>query len=198
VEQLKRLKIDSDTIIMFSSDNGPHREGQNDPDFFNSNGRLRGIKRDLYEGGIRVPLIVRWPGRIKPGQKSGHISAFWDFLPTACDLAGLKKPADSDGISFVPALLGNTQTQHDYLYWEFVEQGGKQAIRRDNWKAVRLNVHDNPEEPLELYNLENDPEENDNIAGRHPDTIKELENLMENARFPSKIFPFRFETQHPK
>lgn len=193
VEQLKKLGIDDDTIIMFSSDNGPHREGQNDPDFFDSNGAYRGIKRDLYEGGIRVPFVVRWPGKIEAGQVSHHISAFWDLLPTACELAGLETSEQPDGISFLPTLLGKTQTEHPYLYWEFFEQGGKQAVRAGKWKAVRLKVNQNPSGPLELYDLEQDPGEERNIAAEYPDVAYDMAALLNKARTPSKHFQFAFE-----
>jgi arylsulfatase A-like enzyme len=193
VDQLKKLGIDDDTIIMFSSDNGPHREGQNDPDFFDSNGAYRGIKRDLYEGGIRVPFIVRWPGKIEAGQVSHHISAFWDLLPTACELAGLETMEQPDGISFLPTLLGKPQTEHPYLYWEFFEQGGKQAVRAGKWKAVRLKVNQNPSGPLELYDLEQDPGEERNIAAEYPDVADDMAALLNKARTPSKHFQFPFE-----
>ena len=139
LDKLKELKIDDNTIVFFSSDNGPHKEGGVDPKFFQSAGPLRGIKRDLYEGGIRVPLIVRWPGKIKPGTVSDRVSAFWDFLPTAAEIAQAKAPEQLDGLSLLPALLGKPQTnQHDFLYWEFHERGFQQAVRMGDWKAVRL------------------------------------------------------------
>src|SRR5208282_2410163 len=120
MDALKKYKIDDSTIVFFSSDNGPHKEGGVDPKFFHSAGPLRGIKRDLYEGGIRMPLIVHWPGRIKPGTVSDQVSAFWDFLPTAAEIAQAKVPDKLDGISLLPALLGKPQTQqHEFLYWEF-------------------------------------------------------------------------------
>jgi len=186
IDLLQKLDIDDNTFVLFSSDNGPHREGGNDPDFNNSNGPLRGIKRDLYEGGIRVPTIARWPGKIAPGSTSNHISAFWDFLPTCCEIAGIKPPKDIDGISFLPALLGKTQKQHEYLYWEFHEQGGKQAARLGKWKGIRLNTKKDPGAPLELYNLETDLAEQNNIAPRHPDIVEKIEQIMKQARTPSQ------------
>ena len=134
---LKQLGIDNNTVVFFTSDNGPHREGGGDPDFFDSQGPLRGIKRDLYEGGIREPMIARWPGRIKADTVSNQVWAFWDFLPTAAEIAGVKPPTGIDGISMLPALLGKEQKSHDYLYWEFHERGFQQAIRMGDWKAVR-------------------------------------------------------------
>jgi arylsulfatase A-like enzyme len=183
INKLKQSAIDNNTIVFFSSDNGPHKEGGADPEFFNSSGGLRGYKRDLYEGGIRVPLIVRWPGRIKAGSQSGHISAFWDFFPTACELAGIKTQDGTDGISIFPALTGmpEKQEKHDYLYWEFHEHGGKQGIRMGNFKAVRLNTKNNPNGPVELYDLSCDPYEKNNIAEANPRTVRKILHIMENA-----------------
>src|SRR5207247_2037794 len=138
MDKLKELKIDEHTIVFFSSDNGPHKEGGVDPKFFESAGPLRGIKRDLYEGGIRVPMIARWPGTIKAGSTNPQVWAFWDFLPTAADLAGIKPPEAIDGISMFPTLLGRKQKSHAFLYWEFHERGFQQAVRMGDWKAVRL------------------------------------------------------------
>src|SRR5207302_3591293 len=126
---LKSLGLDENTLVIFSSDNGAHREGGHDPEFFHSHGPLRGIKRDLYEGGIRVPTLARWPGKIKAGQVSDQVWAFWDLLPTAAELAGVGPPQGLDGISMVNALLGNKQQDHEYLYWEFHERGFSQAVR---------------------------------------------------------------------
>jgi len=191
LELLKRLDIDKDTIVMFSSDNGPHREGGADPSFFDSTGGLRGIKRDLYEGGIRVPLIVRWPGRVEAGSVSDHISAFWDFLPSCAELAGLKVPEDIDGISMVPTLLGRgaQQKKHRWLYWEFHEQVKKQALRMGDYKAVRLNVHKQPDGPVEVYNLKTDPGEQRNCAAELPDIAAKLSRIMDSIRTPSEHFP---------
>ncbi|MCA9020346.1 MAG: arylsulfatase, partial [Planctomycetaceae bacterium] len=133
VALLKELKLEDNTVIFFTSDNGPHQEGNHKVEFFNSNGALRGYKRDLYEGGIRVPLIVKWPGKIKPDTTTDHISAFWDFLPTACDLAGIKSPQNIDGISYLPTLLGQPQPTHESLFWKY---RGKEALREGQWKAV--------------------------------------------------------------
>ena len=181
--KLKKLGIDENTLVMFSSDNGPHREGGADPNFFNSSGPLRGIKRDLYEGGIRVPLIARWPGKIKQGGESEHVSAFWDFLPSCAELAGVEPPENIDGISMVPALLGRPEKQkkHKFLYWEFHERGSKQAVRMGDFKAVRLA----PDKPMELYNLAEDISEEHNVADQHPDIIARIEAYLKTARSES-------------
>lgn len=186
--KLKEFGIDDNTFVFFSSDNGPHREGGNNPDFNDSNGPLRGIKRDLYEGGIRVPTLARWPGKIKAGSETDHISGFWDFLPTCADLAGFKTPKDIDGISMLPALLGKPEKQkkHKFLYWEFHEQGKKQAVRMGDWKGVRLNANKKPDGPIELYNLKPDIGEKNDIADKHPDIVAKIEGYMKTARVPSK------------
>ena len=196
LDKLKELRMDNDTVVFFSSDNGPHKEGGVDPEFFNSSGPLRGIKRDLYEGGIRVPMIARWPGHIKAGSTNDQVWAFWDFLPTAAELAGLKPPPDIDGISMVPTLLGLPQThQHDYLYWEFHERGFQQAVRMGDWKAARLT----PDKPSELYNLKTDPGEKENIAAQHPDVVARIEACLKSARTESKDWPIKpAETQNTK
>jgi arylsulfatase A-like enzyme len=186
---VEELGLSENTIIMFTSDNGPHMEGGADPDFFNSNGGLRGYKRDLYEGGVRVPFIVSWPGTIKEGAVSDHPSAFWDLMPTLAELTGFES-GENDGISFLPELLGREQAKHDMLYWEFHEQGGKQAILKDEWKAVRLHVGKDPRAAIELYNLEKDPEEENNVAEAHPDLVEEFSRMMAESRIPSEKFNF--------
>ena len=188
IQTLQELGIEKNTLVMFSSDNGPHREGENDPDFFNSNGPLRGIKRDLYEGGIRVPLIARWPGTVPANTTSDLPSAFWDMMPTFAELADVAAPQDTDGISMVPTLLGNfdQQKEHEFLYWEFHEgQASSQAVRMSKWKAVR---HD-PNGPLELYNLEQDIGEENNIADEHPEIVSRIEEYLRTARSESEVWP---------
>ena len=186
--KLKEFKMDEDTVVFFSSDNGPHKEGGVDPKFLASSGPLRGIKRDLYEGGIRVPLIVRWPMQIKASQVSGLISAFWDFLPTAAEFAEAKAPEKTDGISMVPTLLGRPQTnQHDFLYWEFHERGFQQAARTGDWKAVRPEAG----EPLELYNLKADLGEKQNVADKNPAVIAKMEAYLKGARTESDKWPIK-------
>jgi arylsulfatase A-like enzyme len=186
IETLKKLAIDDHTLIFFTSDNGPHREGGVDPEFFDSNGHLRGSKRDLYEGGIRVPLIARWPGKIQAGTLSHHVSAFWDFLPTFADLAGVDYQGPTDGVSILPTLLGQPgkQKQHEFLYWEFHEQGSKQAVRMGDWKAVRFG----PRGELELYNLKEDIGEKNNLAGRYPDVVARIEEYLKTARTESQFW----------
>jgi arylsulfatase A len=196
LRKIRELGLENNTIVILASDNGPHLEGGGDPDYFNSNGILRGYKRDLYEGGIRTPLIVRWPGKIRAGSKSDHISAFWDVMPTLAEITGADIPSGLDGISFLPALLGKNEIQakHKYLYWEFHEQGGKTALRMDNWKAVRLNVDKNPSAIPELYDLSADPGEKNNVAAANPLVIKKMEEIMQKEHMPSKDFPFTWET----
>lgn len=190
VAKVKELGLEENTLIIFTSDNGPHQEGGADPDYFNSNGPLKGYKRDLYEGGIRVPTVAYWPSTVKAGQ-TDHISAFWDFLPTAAELSGAGIPAGLDGISYLPTLTGKgTQKQHDYLYWEFHERGGRVAIRKGKWKGVRYDVLKNPDSPLELYDLSQDIGEEHNVADQHPGIAAELDSLLRQARTPSDVFTF--------
>ncbi|UCG58601.1 MAG: arylsulfatase [Phycisphaerales bacterium] len=183
---LRELRIDDRTLVMFTSDNGPHREGGADPGFFQSSGPLRGIKRDLYEGGIRVPLVARWPGKIGPHTVSHHVSAFWDFLPTACELAGVKSPEGIDGISMMPTLLGGPakQQKHKFLYWEFHERGSKQAVRMGRWKAVRFGTGGK----LELYDLDNDIGEANDVAAEQPEIVAKIEAYLVEARTESKFW----------
>lgn len=186
LQKIKELGLDNDTIVFFSSDNGPHNEGGSDPEFFHSSGAVRGIKRDLYDGGIRVPMIVRWPEHIRPGSTSGQPCAFWDFLPTAADLAGVSAPTGIDGISIVPTLLGKgKQEQHDHLYWEFHEGGFKQAVRMGSWKAVRAGT----KAPIEIYDLNTDLREKKNVAGEHPDLVKRAKALFRSSRTESPNWP---------
>jgi arylsulfatase A len=189
---LKELKIAKNTLVIFSSDNGPTSAGGADPDFFNGNGDFRGIKRDLYEGGVRVPFVAWWPGKIKENSTSEHISAFWDLMPTCAELAGVDCPSQSDGVSYLSKLLGKDESQkkHKYLYWEFFERGGKQAIRQGNYKGVRLNLLKNINAPLELYDLSKDPGEKNNIASKYPEVAAELLKTMKNARTESTLYSF--------
>lgn len=182
--RLAELNLDRNTLVVFTSDNGPHREGGADPDFFRSSGGLRGIKRDLYEGGIRVPFIARWTNRIRAGQTNDHPLAFWDVLPTFAQLAGARVPRDVDGISFVPALRGARQPTHDYLYWEFYEGGFMQAARAGRWKALRRITDAAPE----LYDLASDPAERHNVAAQHPDVVTSMNRIFATARTESKIW----------
>ena len=183
---LKKLNIDEKTIVFFSSDNGAAQRWE---DRFDSSGLLRGRKRDVYEGGIRTPLVVRWPGKIKPAAESDHISAFWDFLPTCAELAGVSAPENIDGISMVPTLLGrdDRQKRHKFLYWEFFhwKKGFYLAVRMGDFKVVRLS----PTGPLELYNLKTDIAEKNNIAAEHPEIIAEIEAYLKTARTDSPHWP---------
>ncbi|MGB0767370.1 MAG: arylsulfatase [Phycisphaeraceae bacterium] len=193
VRQLEALGVADNTLIMFTSDNGPHAEGGNDPAFFDSNGPLRGIKRDLYEGGIRVPTLAYWPGKVKPGV-TDHISSFEDALPTFAELAGIEAPAEITGISFVPTLLGEgNQTKHDYLYWAFYEQRGKQAVRLGKWKGVRLKVDQNKNAPIQLFDLSTDLGEQNDIAKDHPGIVAQIQAMMEEAQTPSTFEPWQFQ-----
>ncbi|MGH7127241.1 MAG: arylsulfatase [Planctomycetaceae bacterium] len=190
LERLKQHGIDENTIVMFSSDNGPHAEGGNDPDFFNSNGPLRGIKRDLYEGGIRVPMIVRWPGRVPAGTESDFIGSFADFLPTAAELAGVEPTAEIDGISFAPELLkpSGRHPAHEFLYWEFYERGGAQAVRMGDWKGV---LKPWGSETIEVYHLPGDIGETKNVARQHPEIAAKLRSLIDKAHDPSPLWRVR-------
>jgi arylsulfatase A len=194
LKKLKELDIENNTIVVFASDNGPHLEGGADPDYFNSNGDLKGYKRDLYEGGIRTPMLVRWPGKVKAGSENDHISAFWDILPTFAEITGAQNPANIDGISFLPALLGKKQKQHEYLYWEFHEQGGKIAVRMGNWKMVKHNVDIPANSTIELYELATDIGETNNIATANPEIVRTMEEIIKQAHKPSEVFPFTYET----
>ncbi|MCS1407293.1 MAG: Arylsulfatase [Verrucomicrobia subdivision 3 bacterium] len=171
---LGELKIDRNTLVIFTSDNGPHSEGNHRHEFFDSNGPLRGFKRDLYEGGIRVPAIAWWPGVIQAGTVSDEPLAFWDFLPTACELAGRESQAPTDGISFVPLLRGEAQRSHDYLFWKFND---KLAVRQREWKAVKPGRN----QGWELYNLREDLGETTSLADRQQKKLQELKQLVRLA-----------------
>ncbi len=189
LKKIDSLGIGRNTFFIFTSDNGPHLEGGADPDFFNSNGPYRGYKRDFYEGGIRVPMIARWPGHINSGTSTNLTSAFWDVLPTLCEVGGVDPPDSLDGISFLPTLLGkNDQQKHDYLYWEFYEQEGKQAVQYGKWKGIRLGVKDNRDAPIQLYDLSVDVGEVNNVAEQHPEVIILIDSLMTAAHEPSGVF----------
>lgn len=195
---LKELGVDDNTVVMLSSDNGPHREGGHKPEFFNSNGGLTGFKRDLTEGGIRAPLIVRWPGHVQPGTTSDLISAHWDVFPTVCEIAGLDAPANLDGISFYPTLVGDSQRQrkHDYLYWEFHERGGKRAVRfgeNGRWKAIQVDLNKPQPEAIVLYDLSTDPAEQNDLAPTHGKLVDQARDLFEQAHRTNPIWKFRWE-----
>ncbi len=190
---ISEMGLDEDTIILFASDNGPSYVGGYDREFFNGAGPLRSHKGYVYEGGIRVPMIARWSGKIKPGTINHHIGAFQDFLPTVLDIAGYSDliPKDIDGISLVPSLLDQgEQKEHEYHYVEFPAYGGQQMIRRGKWKAVRQDLIKKPDAPIELYDLENDISEKTDLAEQYPEIVSEIWNLMKKARTRSNEFPF--------
>lgn len=189
---LAEAGLDDNTLVLLSSDNGPHQEGGHQPEFFDSNGPLKGHKRDVYEGGIRAPLIARWPAKIAPGTTSDLVCAHWDMLPTFCELAGIDSPRSSDGISIVPTLTGQGgQSLHEYLYWEFYERGGKRAVRFCNWKAVQQNLKDvNQADGVELYDLSQDAGEERDLADRHPELVRRALAYFRDAHTPSEFWSF--------
>ena len=196
VAELKNLGLDKNTIIIFTSDNGPHLEGGADPDYFDSNGPLKGYKRDLYEGGMREPMIVSWPGKVAAGTKTDLISAFWDIMPTFAEIVGTKAPENIDGISFLPTLLGKSgQKQHSSMYWEFHENNGRQAVRMGDWKLVRYNVAIPEKITTELYDLKTDLGEEINVAAKNPKIVQKMLQIMKNSRVPSDVFTFGSETK---
>jgi len=180
---LRTLEIDRRTVVMFTSDNGPHHEGGQHPELFGPGGPLRGMKRDLFEGGVRVPMIVWWPGRTPANTVSHHIGYFGDLMATAAELAGVKPHQPNDSVSFVPAITGDTQRQklHDYLFWEFYEQGGKQAVRSGKWKAIRIPMFTGK---TQLFDLSSDIHEDHDVAGQHPEVVQRLEQMMDEAHTP--------------
>jgi arylsulfatase A-like enzyme len=185
--KLKELGLADNTIVFLTSDNGPHSEGGHDAKFFHSSGPLRGIKRDLYEGGIREPLIVRWPGHVAAGAVSDQVGWFADFLPTADEIAGVTPPANLDGVSLLPAILGRTAAQkpHDHLYWEFYEGASSQAVRLGNWKAVRIPMLTGK---IQLFDLATDLAEAHDVAAAHPDVVGQIRALMEKDHVPSPLW----------
>jgi arylsulfatase A len=187
VDLLRTRGIAERTLVIFTSDNGPHKEGGGDPDFFNSSGGLRGIKRDLYEGGIRVPMIASWPGVIPAGSTTDRAAAHWDWFPTFAELAGAPAPAGLDGVSLAPTLRGAPQPAHEFMYWEFHERGFQQAVRMGNWKAVRLAK----DQPLELYDLAADRSEKANVASQHPAVVAKIEAYLKTARTDSPNWPVK-------
>lgn len=186
VKLVKDFGLEEDTLIIFTSDNGPTFNGGSDSKFFESAGPFRGLKCSAYEGGIRIPFIARWKGKIKPGTVSNHISAFWDMMPTFCDIAGTATPKGIDGISILPTLMGQPkkQKEHEYLYWEYVRQ---QAIRMGDWKAYRKS----PDSEMELYNLRTDIAESIDLAEKEPKIAAKMRKLLTDARTESDLFPIK-------
>jgi len=194
VNLLKDLGLYENTMVIFTSDNGTHDEGGHDPKFFNSSGIYRGYKRDLYDGGIHTPFVVSYPKAIKPGVITEHVSAFWDFLPTICELTGVKKPENIDGISFLPTLLGKKgQKKHNYLYHEFHERNGTRCLIKDGWKLIELNVYNllkKEQTTWELYNLKIDPSEKNNVIDLYKSRADSMKKIMLNARTRNENWNF--------
>lgn len=188
LDRLHSLGIDDETVVFFTSDNGPHSEGGSNASYFQSSGPLRGKKRDLYEGGIRVPMIVRWPGRIEAGAVSDYPWGFWDVFPTCAEIAGADAPAGLDGRSILPALLGKELPSERWMYWEFHEGGFHQAVRYGPWKGVRRL---RPDAAIELYDLSKDVGETTDLAADHPDLTAAMRNRMKEMRTDSDEFPIR-------
>ncbi len=192
---LKSYGEHTNTVILFTSDNGPHSEGGVKAEFHKSSGPLRGIKRDLYEGGIRVPMIAWWPGHIPANRVSSEVWTFWDVLPTAAAFARTEPPKNIDGISFQRELVGLEQTNHhDFLYWEFHEEGTKQAVRMGDWKAVRNELN----QALELYDLKEDQAETRNLASQHPEIVAKIEAYLKSARTENEFWPLKPKPPQPK
>ncbi|MDT5271489.1 MAG: hypothetical protein QOH49_3675 [Acidobacteriota bacterium] len=184
---LKELRIDEETFVLFTSDNGPQGkdEGGYDQTLFDSNGPLRGLKRELYEGGIRVPLLVRWPGRVRAGTTSAYPVTLCDLMPTAAALAGARVSSATDGVSLQSLLLGGRAPRRESLYWEFHEGGFAQAVRMGSWKAVRKGV----DGAVELYDLKTDIGEMRNVAARHPALVRRAEDIMQREHVESEDWP---------
>lgn len=194
VRKLRETGQAENTLVLFCSDNGPSTVKGYDPAFFESAGPFRGAKRDFTEGGLRVPLIAWWPGKIAPGKVTDHVSAFWDFLPTACDVAGAPVPAGVDGISYLPTLLGQTdrQKRHERLYWEFYEGGGKRAALLDGrWKGLQTGLKANPEVPVQIYDLVEDPHEDRDLAAERPELVGRMKSVFREEHTPSEIFQWQ-------
>ena len=193
IQFLKKNHLDKNTIVLFTSDNGPtyNRIGGSDSEFFESNKPFSGLKGSLNEGGIRVPLVVWWPGKIEPGSVSDHIGAFQDILPTITEISELKTGNDIDGLSFYPTLIRqDNQEMHNYLYWEFPSYGGQVAVRMGKWKAIGKGLLKNPDNPIELYDLEIDVAEQQNVAPEYPEVIQQINEIIKTSRTPSEKFPF--------
>ena len=194
LDTLREIGADDRTLVIFSSDNGATFDVGGAPtQFFQSHGALRGHKTNLYEGGIRVPMIARWPGRIRAGSTSDHVGANWDMWATFAELAGDQAPKGSDGISIAPTLLGRgPQREHEALYWEFHSQGSSQAVRMGRWKGIRTNLVKQPDAPIELYDLERDPGEKTNVAAANPEIVRRIEALMKSSHTPAVIPRWNF------
>ncbi len=195
VKRLKELDLYDNTIIFFTSDNGAtYLKGQVDYEFFNSVGKLRGLKGSLHEGGIRVPMVASWPGKIKPSTISDLPAAHYDILATLADVVGAKLAEPTDGISILPTLLSqpNKQKKHEYLFWDFAGYGGQLAVRMGKWKGIKKTLTKNPNAPLELYNLQNDISEKENVAKKFPQIAQKIEKIMLTARTKPATKNFQF------
>lgn len=182
---LKELGLEENTLVFFASDNGPTNAGGSEEDFFEGSGPLNGLKGSVWEGGVRVPFIARWPGKIKAGSENDHLGAFWDFLPTCAELLGEQPPKGIDGISLLPTLLGRPgQKKHDHLYWEL---NGQQGVRMGDWKAVRLK----PNQKIQLFNLKTDLGEKKDVADQHPEIVARMQDILVNGRTESDVFPLQ-------
>ena len=196
-ELLKELKLDENTIVFFTSDNGPVSVGGRDHKFFSAAGSLRGQKGNLFEGGIRVPTIVRWPGHIQPGTVSDAVWAHWDVLPTCAEIAGVEPPRNIDGVSILPTLIGKDQPKLDdrFLYWEYGRNKQfTQAVRKGDWKALRIGL----DGPVALYNLKTDVAETTDIASQNPNVVAQMKKYLTTARTESKNFPIAFDRKPKK
>jgi len=194
---LEELGIDDNTVVLFTSDNGTtHLKEQVDYDFFESVGPLRGLKGSLHEGGVRVPLVARWPDRIAPGTTSSFVGAHWDVPATLAEIAGTAFPASADSISMAPTLFGKParQKNHHHLFWDFTGYGGQLAVRMGKWKGIKKGLVKNPDAPLELYDLEADIGEQNNVADKYPEIAKQIETIMREDRSMPDFEPFRFGT----
>jgi arylsulfatase A-like enzyme len=193
-QKLDELGLTENTIIVITSDNGPTYTGGVDFDYFESSkpftngyGRTKGF---VYEGGVRVPMLVNWPGKVESGSTSDHISIFYDWLPTICELVGIPVPEETDGESFLAAIFGKEQKPHEYIFWEYPEYGGQQAIRMGKWKGIRQNIIAENSLKIELYDLENDPLEQRNLADANPDIIAKMEGIFKKEHSKSKLERF--------
>lgn len=193
MQALKDQGISENTLVIFTSDNGPHSEGGADPEYFASSGMFRGQKRDMYDGGIRVPTIAHWPAKIKPGSTSFHLSGFVDMMPTLAEITGQELETPTDGHSIYPVFLGQKIPDPEFMYWEFYEQGGKQAVVFGEWKCIRLHVHDPEKTTIELYNLADDIRELTNVAEDNPEIVKKALQMIESQHTKSENFKFKWE-----
>jgi len=208
LEEIKRLGLDANTLVIFTSDNGPTHGrgggpeegvGGSDSVFFESAGSFNGLKGSVFEGGLRVPMIARWPGKIPPGTVSDHVGVFYDFLPTFAEIVAAEVPANIDGISLLPTLLGEPerQRQHEFLVWEFYGYGGQQAVRFGPWKAIRRDCYRSPDGPLMLFNLDTDPGETHDVASEHPDLVEQAELILKREHVDSPFWDFRLKRRGP-